>query len=59
MNINDLNSMSLNEVLHSELDDTTYVVCTTLGWEVCDNGEQVFCKTAAEALRIVEENAGL
>jgi hypothetical protein len=58
MNTSDLNAMSIGDILHSDLDETTYVVRTRYGWDVCDNGEQVSCSTAREALRIVEENAG-
>ena len=52
-----LNEMSINDVIHSELDDTTYIVRTADGFAVCDNGEEVNVTTATEALRIVYENA--
>lgn len=51
-----LDTMSIGDTETGWGDDTTYVVRTDAGWSVCDNGEEVDCKTSDEAARIVTEN---
>lgn len=52
-----LNEMNTNDVIHSDIDLTTYIVRTADGFAVCDNGEEVTVTTAAAALQILVENA--
>ncbi len=55
--VNRIMRMEVGETQTDWGDQTTYVVRTgPLSWAVCDNGEEVKCKSSSEAARIVREN---
>lgn len=55
--VNRLTRMKVGETETDWGDQTTYVVRTSgLTWAVCDNGEEIKCRSHDEAARIVREN---
>ena len=57
MDARELKRMGVDEVMHSEFDQTTYVVRTDHGFAVCDNGEEIEVETAEQAVIEVLANA--